>query len=124
MRIVVTAVVVVVVVTAENLRDADEPWFHPMFDLVQDTPFTFASVAELNEDASCALNRGAAGHPLFLVNHWLGNPLPDETLADEANAVAVIDDRVRRWAALRNRRAHVVALDFVEVGALGAVVTA
>lgn len=112
-----------VIVTAENQGpDARAPWFMPMFSLFQDTPFTFSSVEALQDDASCALNRGDATSPLFLVNHWLGNPLPDDTLADDANAVAVLDARVRRCADLRGRAPHVVAVDFAEVGDVIAVV--
>ena len=112
-----------IVVTAENQGpDPREPWFMPMFTMFQDTPFTFASLDDLADDASCAANRGGADSPFLLVNHWLGNPLPDDTLADAANAFAVLDDRLQRCAALRGRPPHVVAADFVDVGDLIAVV--
>jgi hypothetical protein len=88
----------------------------PLFALFQATPFTFASLDDLAADASCARDRGGADSPLLLVNHWLGNPLPDDTLADSANAAVVLDERVRRRACLRERPPHVVAVDFVEVG--------
>ena len=112
-----------VFVTAESgTVDVDEPWFHPMFALVQDTPYTFASLDELAAPSSCALNRGDADAPLFLVNHWLGTPLPDDTLAPDANAFDVVDERVRRCAADRQRTPNVVAVDFVDVGDVGDVV--
>jgi hypothetical protein len=106
-----------VFVTAESgAVDDDEPWFHPMFALYQDTPYTFGSVDELRASSACAANRGEADAPLFLVNHWLGNPLPDATLAPAANAFDVLDERVRRCAAERQRVPSVVAVDFVELG--------
>jgi hypothetical protein len=106
-----------VFVTAESgTVDDDEPWFHPMFTLFQDTPYTFGSVDELAAASSCAPNRGDAEAPLFLVNHWLGNPLPDDTLAPQANAFDVVDERVRRCAAERERAPAVVAADFVDIG--------
>jgi hypothetical protein len=112
-----------IVVTAENQGpDPGAPWFMPMFSLFQDTPFTFASVDDLAAEASCAANRGDADSPLLLVNHWLGNPLPDDTLADDANAAAILDERVRRCAVRRGRPPHVVAVAFVDVGDLITVV--
>ncbi|MBM4282100.1 MAG: hypothetical protein FJ137_15515 [Deltaproteobacteria bacterium] len=102
--------------------DSDEPWFHPMFSLYQDTPYTFGSLDVLQATESCAPNRGQASSPLLLVNHWLGNPLPDDTLAPQANAFAVLDERVRRCAAERGRTPHVVAVDFVDTGDLVAVI--
>jgi hypothetical protein len=104
--------------------DDNEPWFHPMFALYQDTPYTFGAVDELRAAGSCAANRGAASSPLFLVNHWLGNPLPDDALAAAANAFEVIDERVRRCAAERGLSPHVVAVDFVDVGEVVNVVDA
>jgi hypothetical protein len=110
-------------VTAESgTVEDDEPWFHPMFSLVQDTPYTFGSLDELQAASSCAPNRGGADAPLFLVNHWLGNPLPDDELAPTANAFDVVDERVRRCAAERKRTPNVVAVDFVDVGDVAAVV--
>ena len=112
-----------IIVTAESQGpDPREPWFMPMFALFQDTPFTFATVDDLVADASCAANRGVVENPLLLVNHWLGNPLPDDTRADAANAFAVLDERVRRCSAVRDRAPHVVAVDFVDVGDVIAVV--
>jgi hypothetical protein len=110
-------------VTAESgATDDDEPWYHPMFTLVQDTPFTFASLDQLAAEASCAPNRGRDDSPLFLVNHWLGNPLPDDTLAPGANAFAVLDERARRCAAARGRPVNVLAVDFVDLGEVMTVV--
>jgi hypothetical protein len=112
-----------VFVTAESgVTDDDEPWYHPMFTLVQDTPFSFASLDELAAAASCAPNRGRDDSPLFLVNHWLGNPLPDDALAPGANAFAVLDERARRCAAARGRPVSVLAVDFVDLGDVIAVV--
>ena len=112
-----------VFVTAESgTVDDSEPWFHPMFTLYQDTPYTFGALEDLRASTSCASNRGGALAPLFLVNHWLGNPLPDDTLAPGANAFDVVDERVRRCAAERERTPNVVAVDFVDVGDVVAVV--
>jgi hypothetical protein len=112
-------------VTAESgVVDDAEPWFHPMFTLVQDTPFSFTSIDELRAEGSCDLNRGAAGNPLFLVNHWLGDPFPDDDLAVAANAIDVLDERVHRCADRRGRLPNVVAVDYVDAGALFTVVDA
>ncbi|MDP2343854.1 MAG: hypothetical protein Q8O67_23040 [Deltaproteobacteria bacterium] len=100
--------------TAESVDTAPLPWFQPMFQLYSDTPFAHDDLAALQDPSSCVLNRGAADLPLFLVNHWIGAPA--EQNADVANVAAVMDERVRRCAAERERVPHVVAVDFVDHG--------
>ena len=59
-----------IVVLAEQ-EGPPPAWYHHMWDLMQDTPFTFQSVAQM----SCELLRGQQDNDLFLVNHWLQAPL-------------------------------------------------
>ena len=100
-------------------------WYHDMYAHFVDTPFTFGSVAELQADESCALNRGADENALLLVNHWVADPLPGANIAAGANAFDVLLERAQRCAAARGHaRAHVVATDFVDVGDLIDVVAA
>ena len=108
-------------VTAESPAVAPEPWFHSMFQLFSDTPFTYSELSEIQAPESCAVLRGSAENDLFLINHWLG-PLPAADAADVANTRAVLDERTRRCAALRGRAPTVVAVDFVDHGDLSVVV--
>ena len=65
----------VVVMGEENVGNV--PWFRQQFDIVQETPYKFGTVAELNAPGNCALGRGAANNPLFLLNHWVDtSPAP------------------------------------------------
>lgn len=100
--------------TAESVEGAPLPWFQPMFQLYSDTPFAHDDLAALQDPSSCILNRGAADLPLFLVNHWIGAPAEEN--ADVANVASVMDERVRRCAAERERVPNVVAVDFVDHG--------
>lgn len=98
-----------VFVMAEN--DAgDVAWYHDGFAFTQETPFSFASVAEF----SCEANRGRTDSPLFLVNHFVTPALA--SAGDEANAAARIVDRVRDCEAERDTKVTMVAVDFFARG--------
>src|SRR5512139_1407589 len=43
------------------------PWYHPAFETIQETPYSFHAV----QDFSCRPNRGGTTAPLFMVNHWI-----------------------------------------------------
>jgi hypothetical protein len=95
------------------------PYLHPAFrSNIRDTPYSF----ERASDFSCKVNRGKAGDPLFLVNHWLGRPLADVALAREVNVEAVLGKRVGDCTREAGRKATFVGVDFYEVGDLFAVV--
>lgn len=93
-------------------------WYHPAFELMQDTPFRFAQLSEM----SCAVNRGPADASLFLVNHWVQRVAPDRAVAVEVNAHDVLVDRARRCQDERDRLPNYIAVDFANIGDLGAAV--
>lgn len=84
------------------------------FEMVQDTPYQFTSIDEF----SCDPNRGTPGNPLLLVNHWLAIDPPDPNAAAEANTLDVLLERAERCAALRERTANIIAVDFYGNGDL------
>lgn len=107
----------VVVMVEEDAGDV--PWMHQQFDLVQETPFTFASPKELTAARSCRPNRGDAANPLLLLNHWVDtSPAPLPTNAREVNAYRTLLQRARRCGRARGRLANLVAIDFYEEGAV------
>jgi len=109
------------VVTAEN--GAPPPaWFHHLWDLAWDTPYTFASPDEF----SCALNRGDPSNPLFLVNHWVNSDLglPSEDDAMQVNVYDVLHGRALECMQSSGDLPNFVAVDFYEHGDLFAVVDA
>ena len=83
-----------------------------------DTPYSFQNP----EDFSCTLNRGNEENPLFLVNHWISDPLPSPKSGDIANAAAVLETRARMCAETWNRTVNFIGVDFYDRGDLMEVV--
>lgn len=105
------------VITAES--GAPPPaWYHHAWDLITDTPYSFSSADEF----SCERLRGEDENPLFLVNHWLGTPLPTEEGAMEVNQADVLLSRTEECAAERGRSINILAVDFYNQGDLFSVV--
>ena len=95
-------------------------WYHHAWDLWFDTPYSFDSI----DAFSCELNRGAETNPLFLMNHWISNPLSTEASAIEANALDVLLPRAEQCRAERGHIPNLVAVDHYAVGDVFAVVDA
>ena len=108
-----------IVVSAE-FSGPPPDWYHHAWDLHFDTPYSFDSL----DAFSCDLNRGAADNPLFLVNHWISNPLSLESSAVEANAFDVLHGRATACAQQHGRPVNLLAVDHYAVGDLFAVVDA
>jgi hypothetical protein len=79
--------------------------------LVQETPFTFHTTAELRNAASCAPNRGTRGSPIFQLNHWV---TPAGNRRSRAVNYRVLRERVAECAQVRGRGPTLVAVDFAE----------
>jgi hypothetical protein len=100
------------------------PWYHPAYKaLLQETPYSFSSPAELikpkNLDASCEPNRGPADASLFLINHWIDtSPAPKPSNAEKVNTRAAILDRVHHCERQRDLVANLIAVDFYGRGDL------
>lgn len=97
-------------------------WFHHVWDLTWDTPYTFHSVDEF----SCELNRGSVDNDLFLVNHWVSTVIdtPSEADAATANAYDVLYGRATQCQREAGQLPNFVAVDFYEKGDLFEVVRA
>ena len=87
-------------------------WYQHAWDLYFDTPYEFSSVDEFR----CDLNRGATTNPLFLLNHWVENPLPSPSLSEEANAV--LSQRAAQCQEETGHLPNLVAVDWYTEGAL------
>lgn len=109
------------VVTAEN-GGPPPAWFHHVWDLTWDTPYTYHS----QDEFTCAKNRGDTGNPLFLINHWLSNELdlPSEAGAQEVNVYDVLHPRAVKCMQETGDLPNFVAVDYYEHGDLFAVVDA
>jgi hypothetical protein len=93
-------------------------FYHHFYDLAWDTPYSFKSTS----DFSCQQNRGKRENALFLMNHWLENPLPDENLSRTANAHDVLLSRARQCQMESGKLPNFVAVSHYAVGDLFAVV--
>jgi len=93
-------------------------FYHHFYDLAWDTPYTFKSPSEF----SCQQNRGNKQNALFLLNHWLENPLPDENLSRTANAHDLLLSRARQCQTESGKLPNFVAVSHYAVGDLFAVV--
>ncbi len=108
-------------VMAENHAGA-APWYQPVYErLTQETPFTFTRTPQLTDPAnlaaSCKPNRGPDDAPLFLVNHWINtDPLPRPGNSTTVNAYGPLLRRARECERIRERRVHLLAVDFYKRG--------
>jgi len=103
-------------VLAENRGGGGIPWYHDGFELAQETPFTFHSIAELDGKQSCTPNRGEPGNPLFQLNHWVEELPRSIRTAAAVNAYDFLQGRAERCARLRDALPNIVAVDFWESG--------
>jgi hypothetical protein len=106
-----------VLVTLES-GDGDDSSIGAAWDVFFETPYSF----EFVEDFTCDPNRGSDNNALFLLNHWLGRPLPLPAYGDEANAYDVLYERATTCTTARGQMPNVVAVDFYDQGDLFEVV--
>ena len=93
-------------------------WLAPAWKSVQDTPYTFSKASEF----TCKLNRGARSNPLFLINHWIGDPLANPDRAVEVNATDLLLGRARQCEKEAGHRVNFLGIDFYDLGAVLGVV--
>lgn len=108
-------------VTAENGGPPPD-YYHHVWDLTWDTPYTFHSIEEFN----CSLNRGAIDNELFLVNHWVSSVIdtPSQPDANTANAFDVLYGRAAQCQKEAGQLPNFLAVDFYDRGDLFAAVRA
>lgn len=84
--------------------------------LIQEVPYDYSSVAELEDEDSCRPHRGQEDAPLFLLNHWVSPPSPES--AAEVNREDVLLARAERCSEERGRPVNLIAVDFYDSGDL------
>ena len=105
------------VVFAES-GGGEPAWYHRAWDAISDTNYA----AQVPADLVCDLNRGALTHDLFLINNFMGNPLPGIELATQVNFNPFLGGRAQSCAAERDHIPNFIGVDFYKVGDLFAVV--
>ena len=89
------------------------PWYHPAFETIQETPYTFRTP----EEFSCRPNRGGATAPLFQINHWIETtPTPKPSNAAIVNAHDFLLARARQCQKERGKVPNILAVDFAMTG--------
>jgi hypothetical protein len=91
------------------------PWLISTYDVAQETPFTFSSIADFN----CLPKRGGTDKSFFIVNHSLdAGGLPDPVQADTINSRKVLTARLKQCIAERQQIPNAVAVNFTSQGDL------
>jgi hypothetical protein len=103
-----------VLVMAEN-NSAGVAWYHPAFDVLQETPYTFKDPSEFSNRP----NRGGTSGSLVLMNHWIESvPAPKPSNAAIVNAREALLARLRAFKRERGRLPNLLAVDFYATGDL------
>ena len=108
------------VLLAENQAGA-APWYQLAYErLTQETPYEFSSAAQLTATpTTCPPNRGPAGAPLFLINHWVTtDPAPRPSDASKVNAYGPLLARVNACRRIRDHLPNLLAVNFYKRGDL------
>ena len=93
-------------------------WYHPAFQTIQETPYTFHTLEEL----SCRPNRGVTTAPLFQINHWIETtPTPRPSNAAIVNAHDFLLARAQKCQKERGKLPNILAVDFAMTGDVVAV---
>jgi hypothetical protein len=107
-----------VLVFAENNAEG-VPWYHPAFEVFQETPYGFKDPSEFSN----APNRGGKGGSLLLMNHWIETtPAPLPSNAKIVNAYDFLLKRARACKRARGMTPNLIAVDFYRTGDLFKVV--
>jgi hypothetical protein len=100
----------------EDSGGGEYPWYHDGFALAQETPYTFASPAELEAKGSCAPNRGGTEPELFQLNHWVEKVPRSPATAAVVNDPEFLVSRARECERIRDRVPNIVAVDYYDQG--------
>jgi hypothetical protein len=107
-----------VLIVAEN-QAGNVPWFHPAFEVFQETPFDFRTVTSF----SCEPWRGETRGTLFQLNHWITRvPAPRPSDAALVNSYDFLMTRARKCMQERHKLPNLLAVDFYRTGDLFKVV--
>ena len=96
------------------------PWLHPQWEFCFETPWK----ARHRDELTNRVNRGDVRNPLFIVNHFLTNPVASIRLAKEVNYNPFLMERVRHTMQEMRRMPNFITVDYYDMGNLFEVVDA
>lgn len=88
------------------------PWLMPIGEHCVGTPWNIASPSQF----SSRFNRGKPGNALFVVNHFITNPIALASEAEKVNALPFLEKRIHTVEKEAKRKPQFLALDFVDSG--------
>ncbi|WP_026311216.1 PI-PLC domain-containing protein [Parafrankia elaeagni] len=94
-------------------QDLPGTFLRSFYRYASDTPFSIDTTDKLT---GCARERGSAGAPLLLLNHWVTDAAPSRQAALVANSAESILGRARACESAQGRRPTFIAVDFVNIG--------
>jgi len=100
------------VVLQDRSETAQYPWQMNVWAHAFETPFSAATP----QDFSCNRNRGTAGNPLFIFNHFLTAVFGSPELAEQVNYNPYLRSRIDQCEAFHGSVANFVTVDFVSIG--------
>ncbi len=93
-------------------------WYLDIWKFAWETPYS----VKHGEEFPCTVNRGEPTNSLFILNHFVTDPLAFPDYAKEVNSYSSLIEHIHRCALLYNRLPNFVAVDFYSVGDLMKVV--
>jgi len=100
-------------VVLSDQDDGDQlPWLLDIWSLAWETHWH----AETPEDLSCEPNRGDPSNALFLLNHFLTDPVSLPELAEEVNHNPFFEERVLACERSSGSMPNFLAVDFYDIG--------
>lgn len=87
-------------------------WYHNVWDLAFETHWN----VQTRSDMSCNKNRGDGDNALFILNHFMSNPVASERWANEVNFNPFFIDRARACEQARGHLPNFVTVDFYSIG--------
>lgn len=88
------------------------PWYHAVWSYAFETPYAYKTAADMR----CVLNRGSASNGLFILNHFLTNPLASEALARTVNFNPAFGARAAECQVAFGKLPNFVTVDFESIG--------
>ncbi len=88
------------------------PWYLDEFEYVWETPYSYKTAA----DFTCRLDRGRAANALFVLDHFLTDPVALPELAELVNHDPLLLDRARQCQRESGRLPNFVTVDFYDIG--------
>jgi hypothetical protein len=104
-----------IILTDENDANANQGWYHYVWDHAVETQFSVTDPADFNNE----FNRGDSLNDLFIFNHFITNAvlgIGDEAAAGIVNEYNFLMNRINENYLATNKFPNFITLDFIDLG--------